>query len=53
MPHKRTTHRARPGKKLYAVRDAKGRLNDIHTHERLSRQHQLRASKVEQRGKKR
>jgi hypothetical protein len=53
VPHKRTTHRSRSGKKLYAVRDAKGRFTDIQTHERASRQDQLRSSKAEQRSKKR
>jgi len=51
VPHKRTTHRSRPAKRLYAVREAKGRLTDIHTHERVMRH--LRASKVEHRAKKR
>jgi hypothetical protein len=31
---KRTTHRSSSGKKLYAVRDAKGRFKDIQTYER-------------------
>jgi hypothetical protein len=31
---KRTTHRSKSGKKLYAVRDAKGRFKDIQTYER-------------------
>jgi hypothetical protein len=31
---KRTTHRSVAGKKLYAVRDAKGRFLDIQTYER-------------------
>jgi hypothetical protein len=53
VPHKRTTHRSHAGKKLYAVRDAKGRFVDIQTHERVSRQDQLRSSKAERRLKKR
>jgi len=53
VPHKRTTHRSHDGKKLYAVRDAKGRFVDIQTHERVSRQDQLRSSKAERRLKKR
>jgi hypothetical protein len=31
---KRTTHRSTAGKKLYAVRDKKGRIQDIQTYER-------------------
>jgi hypothetical protein len=31
---RRTTHRSRSGKKLYAVRDAAGRFKDIQTYER-------------------
>jgi uncharacterized protein YjhX (UPF0386 family) len=31
---RRTTHRSSKGKKLYAVRDAKGRFKDIQTYER-------------------
>jgi hypothetical protein len=31
---RRTTHRSTAGKKLYAVRDAKGRFKDIQTFER-------------------
>lgn len=34
----RTTHRRVAGKKLYAVRDAKGRFVDIQTYERAHRQ---------------
>lgn len=34
---KRTTHRSSSGKKLYAVRDAKGRFVDIQTYERAHR----------------
>jgi hypothetical protein len=34
---KRTTHRSSSGKKLYAVRDAKGRFKDIQTYERAHR----------------
>jgi hypothetical protein len=30
----RTTHRSSTGKKLYAVRDAKGRFKDIQTYKR-------------------
>lgn len=35
---KRTTHRSVAGKKLFAVRDAKGRFVDIQTYERAHRQ---------------
>ena len=34
---RRTTHRSSTGKKLYAVRDAKGRFKDIQTYERAQR----------------
>ena len=34
---KRTTHRSSTGKKLYAVRDSKGRFKDIQTYERAHR----------------
>jgi hypothetical protein len=34
---RRTTHRSTAGKKLYAVRDAKGRFMDIQTYERAHR----------------
>lgn len=37
MAVKRTTHRSASGKKLYAVRDAKGRFKDIQTYERAHR----------------
>jgi threonine dehydratase len=34
---RRTTHRSRSGKKLYAKRDARGRFKDIQTYERAHR----------------
>jgi hypothetical protein len=34
---RRTTHRSTAGKKLYAVRDASGRFEDIQTYERAHR----------------
>lgn len=38
MPRaRRTTHRSKTGKKLYAVRDARGRFKDIQTYERAHR----------------
>jgi hypothetical protein len=47
MAEKRTTHRSQSGKKLYAVRDAKGRFKDIQTYERAHRQDVKRKSKAE------
>jgi hypothetical protein len=44
---KRTTHRSVSGKKLYAVRDAKGRFQDIQTYERAHRADLKRKSKSE------
>jgi len=44
---KRTTHRSVAGKKLYAVRDAKGRFKDIQTYERAHRADMARKSKSE------
>jgi hypothetical protein len=34
MPTKRTTHRSRGGKKLYAVRTKKGTISDVQTYKR-------------------
>lgn len=34
MATKRTTHRSTKGTKLYAVRDSKGRFQDIQTYKR-------------------
>jgi hypothetical protein len=34
MATKRTTHRSTSGKKLYAVRDEKGRFKDIQSYQR-------------------
>ncbi|HEU4339310.1 MAG TPA: hypothetical protein VFS19_04515 [Planctomycetota bacterium] len=47
MPIKRTTHRSSSGKKLYAVRDSKGRFKDIQTYERAHRADLKRKSKSE------
>ena len=47
---KRTTHRSVTGKKLYAVRDAKGRFKDIQTYERAHRQDVKRKSRKEVKG---
>lgn len=44
---KRTTHRSRAGKKLYAVRDAKGRFKDIQTYERAHRADLAKTSRAE------
>ena len=45
---RRTTHRSASGKKLYAVRDAKGRFRDIQTYERAHRADLRRKGKKEQ-----
>jgi len=48
MPaRKRTTHRSVAGKKLYAVRDSKGRFVDIQTYQRAQGQDIKRRSKAE------
>jgi hypothetical protein len=52
MAAKRTTHRSSSGKKLYAVRDKKGRFKDIQTYERAHRQDLKRKSKGERAKKK-
>ena len=44
---RRTTHRSRSGKKLYAVRDSKGRFKDIQTYERSHRADLAKKSKAE------
>jgi hypothetical protein len=44
---RRTTHRSSRGKKLYAVRDAKGRFKDIQTYERAHRADLAKTSKAE------
>jgi DNA-binding protein HU-beta len=48
---KRTTHRSRSGKKLYAVRDASGRFEDIQTYERAHGQDVKRGSAAEKKAK--
>jgi hypothetical protein len=53
VAHKRTTHRSKVDRKLFAIRDTKGRFQDIQTYERASRQDQWRVAKAEQRAKKR
>jgi hypothetical protein len=49
---KRTTHRSVAGKKLYAVRDSKGRFKDIQTYERAHRADLAKASKTEKTARK-
>jgi hypothetical protein len=44
---RRTTHRSAAGKKLYAVRDARGRFKDIQTYERAHRADIKRKAKAE------
>ena len=44
----RTTHRSSSGKKLYAVRDAKGRFKDIQTYKRAHSADIRRKSNAEQ-----
>jgi len=44
---RRTTHRSRAGKKLYAVRDKDGKFKDIQTYERAHRADLARKSKAE------
>jgi DNA-binding protein HU-beta len=48
---RRTTHRSVAGKKLYAVRDSKGRFKDIQTYERAHRMDIQRSSKSERAAK--
>ena len=51
---RRTTHRSKAGKKLYAVRDSQGRFKDIQTYERAHRADLAKTSSAEakKRGKK-
>jgi DNA-binding protein HU-beta len=44
---RRTTHRSSSGKKLYAVRDAKGRFKDIQSYKRAHGSDIKRKSKKE------
>ncbi len=44
---RRTSHRSVAGKKLYAVRDARGRFKDIQTYERAHRADLASKSKAE------
>ncbi|MEX1994786.1 MAG: hypothetical protein WD929_08990 [Steroidobacteraceae bacterium] len=43
----RTTHRSSSGKKLYAVRDKKGKFKDIQSYKRAHGQDVKRSSKKE------
>jgi hypothetical protein len=52
MAAKRTTHRSTAGKKLYAVRDAEGKFEDIQTDKRAHRQDIKRKAKAEKPSKK-
>jgi len=47
MPTQRTTHRSGAGKKLYAVRDAKGKFLDIQSYKRAHRADLSKKSKAE------
>jgi len=47
MPANRTTHRSSAGKKLYAVRDAKGKFLDIQSYKRAHRADLSKKSKAE------
>jgi hypothetical protein len=49
---KRTTHRSSAGKKLYAVRDAKGKFEDIQTFERAHERDLKRKSSAESKAAK-
>ena len=48
---KRTTHRSRKGKKLYAVRDKKGKFKDIQSYKRAHGSDVKRKSKAEKEAK--
>lgn len=51
MATKRTTHRSKSGKKLYAVRDRKGKFKDIQSYKRAQGQDVKRRSKAERKKK--
>lgn len=44
---KRTTHRSKKGKKLYAVRDRKGRIKDIQLYSRCHKRDLKRKARGE------
>jgi hypothetical protein len=47
MAQKRTTHRSKAGRKLYAVRDDRGQFQDIQTYERAHGSDVKRRSRAE------
>ncbi len=47
MAQKRTTHRSKAGKKLYAVRDQQGEFQDIQTYQRAHGSDVKRKSRAE------
>jgi hypothetical protein len=47
MPTKRTTHRSRSGKKLYAARTKKGTISDVQTYKRAHGQDVKRRAHAE------
>lgn len=47
----RTTFRSRTGKKLYVIRDAKGRFKDIQSYKRAHAADLRRKSQAEKKGK--
>ena len=47
MSARRTTHRSSKGKKLYAVRDKRGKFKDIQTYKRAHAADLRKRSKVE------
>ena len=49
---RRTTHRSKAGRRLYAVRDSKGRFKDIQTYERAHRADLAQTSKPEAKARK-
>jgi hypothetical protein len=49
---RRTTHRSRSGRKLYAVRGADGRFKDIQTYERAHRADLAHTAKSEIKARK-
>ena len=53
MARRRTTMRSSKGKKLYAVRDKKGKFKDIQTYKRAHGADIKRKAKVEKRKKRR
>jgi DNA-binding protein HU-beta len=52
MPAKRTIHRTSTGKKLYALRNAKGQIQDIQTYKKAHGQDVRRKAKSEGKAKK-